>query len=79
MSTRLHLKCDGCFAETHTDRIARRFESFSGRGHGFGVRIKPDIDAAVEPTGWIWSDPYTGCTYCPECWSKIESGEEDAA
>jgi hypothetical protein len=75
MSTSLHLKCDGCDAEIHTAPIRTEFVSFSGRGYGFGVRHMPDIDKAVEPTKWVWSDPYTGCTYCPECWKQIENGE----
>ena len=75
MSTTLHLKCDGCDAEVHIGRISKTFVSFSGRGYGLGVRHNPSIDAAVAPTGWIWSDPYTSCTYCPACWAQIESGD----
>lgn len=75
MSTRLHLKCDGCNAETHTERISKTFESFSGRSHGLGVWRSPNLDDAVAATGWIWSDPYTSCTYCPTCWEEIESGK----
>lgn len=78
MSTRLHLKCDGCNAETHTERISKRFVSVSGRSYGFGVRHQPDLDDAVAPTGWVWSDPYTSCTYCPKCWDEIEDGERVA-
>lgn len=78
MSTRLHLKCDGCDAETHSERINKTFVSVSGRSYGFGSYRMPDIDAAIEPTGWVWSDPYTSCTYCPACWTSIEAKERDA-
>ena len=26
---------------------------------------------AVVPAGWVMSDPYTRCTYCPSCWESI--------
>tara|TARA_R110000868_G_scaffold250896_2_gene507643 strand:+ start:2009 stop:2272 length:264 start_codon:yes stop_codon:yes gene_type:complete len=78
MATRLKLTCDGCFEEVLTLPVRKKFESFSGRGHGFGVWKGPDIDDAVAPTGWVWSDPYTSCTYCPACWTSIEVGERDA-
>jgi len=78
MTTRLHLKCDGCDAETNIERIKKTFVSFSGRDYGLGSWQLPDLDALVEPTGWIWSDPYTSCTYCPECWSSIARAEKFA-
>ena len=78
MTTHLHLRCGGCFAETHTAPIRRTFVSFNGLGHGYGRHQEPDIDKAVEPTGWIWSDPYTGCTYCPECWKEIEAAPQES-
>jgi hypothetical protein len=78
MPTRLHLRCDGCDAETHSDPIRKRFLSVSGRSYGFGSWQMPDIDAAVLPTGWVWSDPYIGCTYCPKCWAEIDTSEEAA-
>lgn len=74
MPTRLHLQCGGCDAETYTDSIRRSFVSFNGLGHGYGQYREPDIDKAVEPTGWVWSD-IIGCTYCPDCQKKIERGE----
>ena len=77
MPTRLHLRCGGCDAETYSEPIRKRFEGVSGRSYGFGSWQMPDLDAAV-PAGWIWSDPYTSCTYCPECWKEIESGKDAA-
>ena len=78
MSTRLHLKCDGCDAETYTERIKKTFVSLSGRSYGLGSYRAPNIDDAVLPSRWVWSDPYTSCTYCPTCWDKIEAGERTA-
>ena len=77
MTTRLHLKCDGCFTETHSERIKKKFVSVSGRSHGFGSWHTPKIDDIV-PDGWVWSDPYTSCTYCPKCWEEIQRGETAA-
>lgn len=75
MSTRIKMECDGCNATTETERVKMEFLSFNGRGYGFGKWHQPSITDAVEPTGWVWSDPYTSCTYCPTCWAGIESGE----
>jgi hypothetical protein len=71
VSTRLHLRCDGCFKEAEGGYLRKKFASVSGRSYGFGSWQMPNIDAAV-PDGWVWSDPFTACTYCPECWKEIE-------
>ena len=72
MSTFIKMECGGCDAK-HEVRVSRTFQSFSGRGYGFGTYHYPTIEQAVEPSGWVWADPYTGCTYCPKCWAEIES------
>lgn len=77
MTTKIKMQCGGCFAEKEV-QINRTFNSFNGKGHGFGIVHTPSVDEAVEPTGWVWSDPYTRCTYCPECWKTIENGEAAA-
>jgi len=74
MGTKIKMRCGECLAEAEVP-INRTFKSFNGKGHGFGVVHTPSIDEAVEASGWVWSDPYTRCTYCPECWKAIESGE----
>lgn len=74
MTTTIHMRCDGCDAQ-HEVRIKRTFQSFNGRGYGFGSWHVPSIDDVTEDSKWVWADPYTSCTYCPECWSKIENGE----
>lgn len=76
MATTIHMRCGGCDAE-HEVPIRRSFQSFNGLGYGYGVHRTPTVDEAVEPTGWVWSD-LIGCTYCPECWKQIESGEAAA-
>ena len=75
MTTRLHLRCGGCDAEAYSEPIRKRFEGVTGRPYGFGSWRQPDLDAAV-PDGWVWSDPYTACTYCPTCWAEIEVSED---
>ncbi len=78
MTTTLKMTCNGCDAVCETKPIRKDFQSFDGKGHGFGVWRMPDIEAVVEATGWQWSDPYTSCTYCPKCWAEIV-GKTDAA
>ena len=67
----LRLVCDGqCGAEVETERFRREFHSFNGRGFGFGQYVETTKEVLV-PKGWVDLDPYTGCTYCPECWAEI--------
>ena len=77
MGTTLHLRCGGCDAEAHSKPFRKHFVSVTGRSHGIGSWQTPKIDDIV-PEGWVWSDPFTACTYCPECWKQIESGEAAA-
>ena len=67
------MRCGGCDAEKELF-YERTFHSFDGSGHGFGHYHVTNVAQAVEPTGWVLSD-VIGCTYCPECWKSIESGE----
>lgn len=64
MTTRLHLSCGGCDAQAHSEPI-RVF-------HGNPVNLE-----AVAPDGWIVSDPWTRCTYCPACWQGIIGETKD--
>ena len=74
MTVRITLSCDGCHVETGPHTVPhRQFRSFNGKGYGFGVWQHPTLDDAPFPEGWVRSDPYTGCTYCPECWAEIEA------
>lgn len=77
MGVRLQLDCDGCFAMTILPLGRREFFPFNGKGHGFGVWKNPSIEEAIAPSGWVWNDPFTGCTYCPSCWNEIVDGDEN--
>lgn len=62
--------CGGCFAEAPgTGPLRRTFERAIPTG-GFGV-WKWNRPEDVTPEGWVASDPYTGCCYCPTCWEGI--------
>jgi len=75
MTTKLWLSCDGCHAETKSDKyLRRRFHGVSGKSHGFGT-FEYDLPQNIAPDGWIVFDPYTGCTYCPTCWAEIKDGQ----
>lgn len=66
--------CGGCHKAKGVDVgiINRDFESFTGRGYGFGQWRTPTIDfEAHAPEGWIAFDPFTQATYCPGCWESI--------
>lgn len=78
MSVYITLSCDGCHVETGSHRLPhRKFRSFSGKGHGFGVWEYPTLDDVKFPEGWLMSDPFTGCTYCPKCWAEITAPQEN--
>ncbi len=79
MSVKIKFECDGCQATADGKRSARRhFESFDGKGWGFGV-WKHDQIFDLTPDDWIAFDPYTGCCYCPKCWAEIEATSADQA
>lgn len=77
MGTTLKLTCGGCDAKAESKPFRKEFVSVSGRSYGLGSWRTPDIDDVV-PEGWVWSDPYTACTYCPKCWEDIVR-RDDAA
>lgn len=80
MSVKITLSCDGCHVETGPHILPhRKFNSFNGKGYGFGVWDHPGIDDVQFPEGWLYSDPYSGCTYCPKCWASIVDVSGDAA
>ncbi len=78
MTTKLHMTCDGCHMETTSKKwLSRTFHSVNGKGYGFGVWEKTTPED-IKPEGWVILDPYTGCTYCPECWAEIEREPTEA-
>lgn len=57
MGTKLTLECDGCFKTITSTDSLNRAKTVSD----------------IIPEDWVWSDPYTKCTYCPLCWAGIIS------
>ena len=66
-------ECGGCF-KTEEAQMKRQFVSLNGKGYGFGSYHTDSIDE-ITPEGWIAFDPWTQCTYCPECWESITKVE----
>ena len=72
MPVQVTFKCSGCWeAEAGPFTLGKRFQSFDGKGYGWG-QYRYDQPADVVPEGWVAYCPYTGCCYCPECWQLIE-------
>lgn len=78
MSVKISFECDGCNAESGEAIRIRREHVYHPVGQMNGIPMsrverRPfDVQAAA-PDGWVASDPYTACTYCPECWAIVES------
>lgn len=70
-------ECGGCFKKASA-RMKRKFISITGKSWGFGSAHTDTIEE-ITPDGWIAFDPYTYCTYCPECWASIESPKREAS
>ena len=78
MTVKITLSCDGCHVQDGPHMLPRRqFKSFNGSGHGFGTWTEPGLKDVAFPDGWIVSDPYTGCTYCPPCWAEIIAPQDE--
>lgn len=72
MSVYVTFRCGGCDAKAEgTSFISRENMEIMVN---FYQRRPWNVDE-VAPDGWVASDPYTGCCYCPTCWAEIE-GEE---
>ena len=70
----LIFSCSGCEkVEQGTSFLKSKFVSITGKSYGFG-RWQHETVEDVIPEGWIAFDPYTNCTYCPECWESIIHG-----
>lgn len=78
MTVKVVFECDGCETTVKgTEPIKRFFESFNVKGYGFGTYHTLTIEDVL-PKGWIDFDPYTSCTYCPNCWEEITKEEATA-
>jgi hypothetical protein len=71
MTVRVTFECGGCDRQESAYLPHRQFNAFNGKGYGLGVWVNPTIETVV-PNGWVYPDPHTGCTYCPDCWAEIE-------
>lgn len=73
------LSCGGCPASVTLEPWLWRseFVSLSGRDHGLGRQVPHEVEIPL-PDGWVPFDPYTGCTYCPACWTSINATVEEA-
>jgi hypothetical protein len=79
VSVRVIFSCGGCDAVVEgTKWLSKRFESLSGRDHGFGGPVWDVRVEDVVPEGWVAFDPYTYCCYCPTCWAGITADKEPA-
>jgi hypothetical protein len=62
-------ECDGCDATIDGCKtLQQTYEE--------PLRTVP-LRGAIEDMaskGWVAFDPYTHCTYCPECWKEIMDG-----
>ena len=67
---RLTFSCGGCHEEA-TGSIRKQFRSITGKSYGIGSYFITDIEEAA-PDGWIVFDPWTQCTYCPDCWADLQ-------
>lgn len=79
MALRLEFGCDGCDATAKATGLLTNDRNWTPAGYMGGVEMAKVTDeglrSAVEritPEGWVAFDPYTCCTYCPECWAGIE-------
>jgi len=78
VSVRVLFECGGCGLKVDGKApLRKRFESFSGRDHGFGRAVWDVRVEDIVPEGWIAFDPYTYACYCPACWSEIENTATD--
>lgn len=74
MTIKTIFECGGCLKKEDGKSPQSRFLSLTGKGYGLGSYVEDKI-SDLAPEGWIAFDPYTQCTYCPECWDEIEAVE----
>ena len=71
MSVYVIFECSGCDAKTEPVITSRAFTQISP----MHARREPWDIERVAPEGWMASDKYTACCYCPKCWKSIMDGE----
>lgn len=78
MSIKFTITCDGCSEQASSTGLFRRRFHGSNGDWGFGSARWPDPQT-LAPEGWMLSDPWTYCTYCPECWANVNADQEPEA
>lgn len=76
----LKYSCGGCdkTEEVQVPRLGSRFHGISGGESGVGRWVNERADAEAHcPEGWMAFDPYTRCTYCPDCVEAIWPDPEE--
>ena len=75
MPISLLFRCGGCDTTAVGTAPMRRRFVVTGQYQGLDIGRFSEW-AGIEdiaPKGWIASDPFTGCCYCPACWESIVS------
>ena len=68
MTIDITYKCGGCCAEAEVRGVRQTTTQVSAL---MALISTPTLRTSA-PKGWVAFDPYTGCTYCPDCWTEIE-------
>jgi hypothetical protein len=68
MTVTLTLHCGGC--DRTAEGTGPLCKSWVPVSQNFS-RESLENPEALTPDGWVMFDPYTLCTYCPDCWTSI--------
>lgn len=67
-------ECGGCRAvAAGTGPLRQRISQEPVSSTWDRVTVQPPLVESIAPDGWMPFDPYSHCTYCPECWAGIIS------
>jgi hypothetical protein len=66
MTIRFIYECRECDAKAESERLPRKFVSFTGLDYGLGNYQSKFDPREHAPEGWTVYD-HIGCTYCPAC------------
>jgi len=68
---RMTFTCTGCDAEETVPVVASvTIGSVTPTTVRARLKVPSIADLALE--GWVVNEPYTFCTYCPDCWAEIQ-------
>lgn len=72
MPVRVFFDCGGCPASVAGVKLLRPDVVYDYVGAGLDrVTVHYPVIEDCAPEGWMVYDPFSGCTYCPECWDAI--------